>query len=142
MLDRVQDAYQAVNDNVLSRMPMEAVAVGAIAKVESAAEYANRVGQEAEVAVNAAYDIGSKTPFLINGRARIADGLNDIAKTISEVKNVGYQYYSTQLKDYVDYASQAGLQFQLFVRNSTKLSPQLQQAIDQGKILLGKIPGL
>ena len=55
---------------------------------------------------------------------------NDVA--VSEVKNVGYQAYTQQLKVSLAYAQQNGLQFDLFVRggaNPTVLSGPLQDAI-------------
>ena len=89
-----------------------------------------RVGQAGEAAVRGAYDIGPKATAVVNGRARIFDGLNGVA--VTEVKNVGYQAYTQQLKDSLAYAQQNGLQFDLFVRGGaspTVLSGPLQDAI-------------
>ena len=110
------------------------VGIGSIGKT------ANVIGKEGELAVKAMYDIGEKAAFSINGRSRIADGFNRVTNVISEVKNVAYQHYSTQIKDYVSYAQQEGLQFNLYVRENTNLSPQLKSAIESGLINLGIIP--
>lgn len=59
----------------------------------------------------------------INGRARIPDELN--LDTIEEVKNVAYQYLSTQLRDDLSLAQQTGRVFNLYVRASTRLSGPL-----------------
>lgn len=89
-----------------------------------------RVGQAGEAAVRGAYDIAPKATAVVNGRTRIFDGLNDVA--VTEVKNVGYQGYTQQLKDSLAYAQQNGLQFDLYVRggaNPMVLSWPLQEAI-------------
>jgi hypothetical protein len=85
-----------------------------------------------------AYKIGDKTAFNVLGRDRIADGMT--ATTISEVKNVRYQGYTQQLKDYVTYSLDHGLQFDLYVRRGTKLSRPLQEAIGLGQINRMYIP--
>lgn len=72
--------------------------------------------------------------LLINGRTRIPDELTPT--TIGEVKNVSYQYLSTQLKDDLDYAQSNGLRFNLYVRSGTRLSGPLQDLVDLGKINL------
>ncbi len=107
----------------------------AIANRKTAAQ----LGQEGEAAVRGAYDIGDKLPFEINGRSRIADGLIP-GESISEVKNVGYQAYTQQLRDYVDYAQQNGLRYDLYTRPDTILSSPLQNAISSGRINRVNIP--
>lgn len=89
-------------------------------------------------AVQEAFQIGEKTPFNVLGRDRIADGMTET--TISEVKNVAYQGYTQQLKDYVTYSIDHGLQFDLYVRRSTTLSRPLQEAIGLGQINRMYIP--
>lgn len=86
-----------------------------------------RLGQAGEEAVRSVYDIGPKATIKINGRTRVLDGLNDTA--VTEVKNVGYQAYTQQLKDSLAYAQQTGRQFDLYVRGSTTLSGPLVDAI-------------
>jgi Restriction endonuclease fold toxin 7 len=51
-----------------------------------------------------------------------------------DTKNVGYQYLSTQLKDSLAYAQQNSLNFNLYVRASTRLSGPLQDLVDSGQI--------
>jgi hypothetical protein len=100
-----------------------------------------RTGQAGEAAVRDAYDIGPKVSAVINGRTRIFDGLN--AETVSEVKNVKYQAFSTQLKDSLFYAKENSLRFDLYVRggvNPTRISQPLQKAILDGDIHLRFIP--
>jgi RHS repeat-associated protein len=103
----------------------------------------NQVGQAGEAAVRSAVDIGERAAFSVNGRNRIADGLNLVLGTITEVKNVAYQHVSTQIRDYVDYAQAARLQFDLYVRQNTVLSPQLQDLWRRGLVNIGfiKDPG-
>ena len=49
---------------------------------------------------------------------------------------VSYLSYTNQLRDFVAYAQQENLTFELTVRNGTKLSGPLQQAIAAGQITL------
>jgi hypothetical protein len=65
---------------------------------------------------------------------RIPDGLSKTA--LSEVKNAGKLSYTSQLRDFAAWAGQEGLQFDLIVRQSTRLSRPLQAAIDAGEINL------
>jgi Restriction endonuclease fold toxin 7 len=60
--------------------------------------------------------------------------------TITEVKNVAYQHLSTQIQDSIAHAQTAGLQFQLFVRESTVLSAPLMDQVRAGFIRIGIIP--
>lgn len=84
-------------------------------------------GQEGENAVREQYDIGERGQFdFINGRKRIFDGLNRDA--VSEVKNVGRQWFSRQLREYADYAKANGLRLDLYVRQGTRLSGSLKRA--------------
>jgi hypothetical protein len=70
--------------------------------------------------------------ILINGTPRIPDELNDT--TIGEVKNVAYQYLSSQLRDSLAYARQNNLVFNLYVRASTRLSVPLEDLVNSGDI--------
>lgn len=88
--------------------------VGIAAKTTTGGAEAVRVGQAGEAAVRSAFDIGPKATRVIGGRTRIFDGLTDSA--VSEVKNVGYQAYTQQLKDSLSYAQANGLEFNLYVR--------------------------
>jgi Restriction endonuclease fold toxin 7 len=88
--------------------------------------------------VRKSFDIGAKSPFSINGRDRISDGLTEYS--LSEVKNVNRQSFTRQLRDYSDYAQDTGRRFDLYVRPDTKLSGPLQDAISSGRINLRAIP--
>jgi hypothetical protein len=60
--------------------------------------------------------------------------------TLTEVKNVAYQHFSTQLQDSLHYAMMTGRQMILKVRPDTVLSKQLQDAIKAGWIKLEFLP--
>lgn len=124
-------------ERTLAGLPAGAAVVGAVSK---GGRVANQVGQVGEAAVRSAVDIGPATAFFVNGRTRIADGLNAVLGTITEVKNVAYQHLSTQIKDSIAHAQAAGLQFQLFVRESTTLSSPLQDQVRAGLVRIGWIP--
>jgi hypothetical protein len=87
--------------------------------------------------VRAVYDIGDKIRILINGRYRIPDGLN--TEALSEVKNVVYQTFTRQLRDFADFASQRGLDFDLYVRVGTRLSQPLLDAAEAGRVNIHRI---
>jgi RHS repeat-associated protein len=97
-----------------------------------------RIGQAGEAAVREAYDIGAKETVQINGRTRILDGLNDEA--VSEVKNVARQSLTQQLRDQIDYATQKGRRFDLYVRPDTELSTPLFRVWLTGQVNLMYIP--
>ncbi|AGH77355.1 RHS repeat-associated core domain-containing protein [Xanthomonas citri pv. citri] len=99
-----------------------------------------RLGKMGEDAVRATYNIGGKGFFVVNGRLRIADGLNKDLRTISEVKSKQSLDYTRQLRDYVDYAKLKGFDFYLYVRPGAKLSGPLRQAEAAGDIVIKDIP--
>jgi Restriction endonuclease fold toxin 7 len=84
---------------------------------------------------------GIKERFLIPGtnRVRIPDATNQLGGYIAEVKNVRYQGLTQQLKDSLQIARDRGLQFRLYVRESTQLSKPLQQAVDNGSVQLNRM---
>ncbi len=67
---------------------------------------------------------------------RVPDELNAAEKIIGEVKNVNYQAYTRQLKDSVAYAQKYGYQFRLYVRQGTRLSAPLLDAVEDGLVNL------
>lgn len=93
---------------------------------------AGQLGKEGEAAVRAAHTIGDKKNIVVNGRDRTPDGMT--ATTLSEVKNVGHQSFTKQLRDYLDFAQDKGLRFDLYVRPNTTLSGPLEQARASGFI--------
>ena len=61
---------------------------------------------------------------------------------IGEVKLVDKLHFSSQIKDILSFAQQKQIPFTLYVRggnNPTRLTPQLQQQVDAGKILLKQL---
>jgi hypothetical protein len=79
----------------------------------------NLIGRAGE---EAAGDIGPKTIIRINGRTRIADGVNDDLKTLTEVKNRARVTWSSQLQDFADYAEEIGYRFDVAVPPWAKVS--------------------
>ena len=69
---------------------------------------------------------------------RVPDGLTNT--TLSEVKNVANQSLTSQVRDYIQYSQQQGLNFELYVRPTTQLSKPLQQQISQGNVTLKLLP--
>jgi hypothetical protein len=78
-----------------------------------------------------------RIPSLTNtAKYRIPDQWLGATKLISEVKNVGRLSLTSQIDDYVAYAQQEGYAFELWVRETTKITKPLQELIDDGQIIL------
>ncbi|MDQ4044636.1 MAG: putative toxin, partial [Chloroflexota bacterium] len=120
---------------------------GAIAKAGIAAKAARapqtalrggagpvRVGQQGLDALGVTQN--TSRIALGGGRYRVPDILDEAGGVIGEVKNVQSLSYSAQLRDYVGYAQANQLQFDLYVRGSTRLSGPLQRAVAAGDINL------
>ncbi|MEH3101101.1 putative toxin [Sphingomonas adhaesiva] len=113
---------------------------------ETATARAARLGLEGEQAIGIT---GPKVGIRIPGsnRLRFPDAVDLDARTLTEVKNVGYQGYTRQLRDYVTYAQDKNLTFNLYVRDATsplgqtRLSTPLADAVRRGEIVLKSIPG-
>jgi RHS repeat-associated protein len=99
---------------------------------------ARQIGRAGEAAVRAVEDIGPSRAITIGGRTRIPDGLT--STTLSEVKNVQSLSYTSQLRSYAAFAQQQGLAFNLYVRQDTRLSGPLLEAVSSGAINLKFIP--
>ena len=106
---------------------------------------AEQLGQEGEAAVRAVYDIGPKVAIKIRNSTRTPDGLT--SDVLSEIKNVGYQGFTSQVSDYSDIVELTDRRFDLYVRGpnapggKTRLSGPLQAEINKGRIHLKYIPG-
>jgi len=64
---------------------------------------------------------------------RVPDGLTDTV--LSEVKNVNYQGYTSQIQDYLKYSQDNEITFELWTRPDTIISKPLQNLIDNGDII-------
>lgn len=67
---------------------------------------------------------------------RIPDQLSKSTRLISEVKNVNRLSLTNQIKDYIAYAQLNHYSFEIWVRNTTKITKPLQKLIDDGEIVL------
>ncbi len=63
------------------------------------------------------------------------------ASSITEVKNVNRLSLTNQINDFLLYSQQNNLQFNLYTRTNTIISKPLQALIDNGSIILKRIPG-
>jgi hypothetical protein len=107
---------------------------------------ARQLGVEGEQAVGIT---GPKVGVRIPGsnQLRFPDGLDLETNTLSEIKNVGSQGLTQQLKDYVAYSQSNGMSFDLYVRGplspqgQTYLTQPLADAVRAGNINLKFIPG-
>ncbi|MGV9409710.1 putative toxin [Nocardia sp. NPDC003693] len=73
-----------------------------------------------------------------NGTAkrRIPDELDTGNKILTEVKNVDYQAYTDQIKDFEAYTQNNHYTFRLVVDNRTQLAPEIQTLASQGKVTI------
>jgi hypothetical protein len=112
---------------------------------ETVVKSAEQLGQEGEAAVRAVYDIGPKVAIKVGNSTRTPDGLT--LDVLSEIKNVGYQGFTSQVSDYSNIAEQTARRFDLYVRGpnalggAARLSGPLQAEINKGRIYLKPIPG-
>jgi hypothetical protein len=97
---------------------------------------ARQLGQQGE-AVSGVVKNTERIPSLTGtAKYRTPDGLNTTTRTIDEVKNVGYQARTNQIRDNIAFAQQNGFTFNLHVRTTTRLSGPLQREIVAGTINL------
>jgi len=80
-----------------------------------------------------------KTAINIGGRTRFPDRIGN--GLLEESKNVKHLNFTSQLRDYLKYSQENGLQFILHTRPNTTFSKPLQQLIDNGTIIHNKVPG-
>lgn len=78
--------------------------------------------------------------FTTKSGGRIPDGITDTH--LFEVKNVKYQSYTKQLREYLEFADKKNIDFILYLRPNTKVSKSLQSMFDSGRITRMNIPGL
>ena len=122
---------------------------GTVKTTETAVKSAEQLGQEGEAAVRSVYDIGPRTAIKVGHRRLTPDGLIP-GESLSEIKNRGYQGWTTQLRNlrnYSTYTQQESIRFNLYVRGSnapggaTRLGGFLQEEISKDRINLMFIPG-
>lgn len=107
----------------------------------SATAVARTLGNAGETAVQKIMGtIGTKIriPSTTGAAYRIPDGMIP-GVAVSEVKNVARQGLTGQLRDMMTYAAEHGMKFNLYVRESTALSKNLQTAVDAGKVMLHRV---
>ena len=105
---------------------------------KSATEIAQELGKAGETAAGIAKNTQRIESLSGKVAYRIPDELTPT--TLTEVKNVAYQHFSTQLQDSLHYAIMTGRQMILKVAPDTVLSKELQDAIRAGWIKLEFIP--
>lgn len=87
-------------------------------------------GQQLEYYVSSAWDVVKNTSTYVTSYGKvIPDFIDKVNKQLIEVKNVNYQYLSSQIKGMLEVAESENLDVVLVVREGTKLSAKLVQAI-------------
>ena len=105
---------------------------------ESPTARAAREGVKGEQAVGL---FGPKVGIRIPGSSNLRFPDNLTLETLTEVKNVGRQGLTKQLRDYITFSKSNNLDFELYVRPSTRLTEPLEAAIRSKQITLKYIPG-
>lgn len=109
------------------------------------ANQADEAANKGMLGVRAAGEAGEAAAGIVKNTTRIpsASGKaayripDELSSTVlGEVKNVSHLNYTSQLRDFAEYAKQAGLTFKLYTRGSTTFSGTLQAEIDAGRIVL------
>jgi RHS repeat-associated protein len=96
-------------------------------------------GRRGEEAARKIAEIGEKTAINVEGRLRVPDGIV-FGQSVNEVKNVARQGLTAQLRDYIQFAGNKDLQFNLYTNEATKISKPLQELIDAGTVNHIRIP--
>jgi hypothetical protein len=112
--------------------------ISAITQVanESGPVLARTIGQAGEKMSGILPNIQRINSLTRTAQYRIPDQLLRSQKLISEVKNVAKLSLTNQIKDYVAFAQKEGYTFELWVRETTKISQPLQKTIKNGQIIL------
>jgi RHS repeat-associated protein len=114
----------------------EAKTTVGVASAVGSTQAARQIGQQGE-ALSGVVRNTERIPSLTGTAAyRTPDGLNRVARTIDEVKNVGYQARTNQIRDNIAFAQQQGFTFNLHIRSTTRLSGPLQREVVAGTVNL------
>jgi RHS repeat-associated protein len=100
---------------------------------------AKLIGKAGELTVQRIIGLTHNTESLFvraTGNFRIPDFWDRSTNTIYEVKNVSELAFTSQIRDMALWAAENGGTFQLWVRNGAQLTPQMQQAVNQGLVQL------
>jgi hypothetical protein len=103
-----------------------------------AGRLANQLGEAGEAFVAEATGLVKNTAegFVMAGRLRYPDFLDAANRLLIESKNVGYQAFTAQIRDYLQLSQDIGYKMWLWIRPDTILSGPLQQQILNGNIVL------
>jgi hypothetical protein len=99
---------------------------------------ANQLGEAGEAFVAEATGLlkNAEESFVIAGRLRFPDFLDAANRLLIESKNVAYQAFTAQIRDYLQISQDLGYKMWLWIRPDTILSGPLQQQILNGDIIL------
>jgi RHS repeat-associated protein len=96
-------------------------------------------GRRGEEAVKKVVNIGEKASFKVEGRLRFSDGTIE-GVSVSEVKNVSRQGLTAQIRDYLQFAKDNKIEFNLYTDKNTEIAKPLQDLIDAGEVNHYRIP--
>jgi RHS repeat-associated protein len=110
-------------------------------KLSSKMRKIKEIGDAGEKIVAQIVNLGTKEGrrYFINGRGRVADGIDWALGHYYEIKNVVKLDKIKQITDGIQYARNKGLTYNLYVRKGTVLSKPLQKLVDSGDVILHRI---
>src|SRR5205823_15107379 len=114
--------------------------VGILAKIATAGRLhgialAVALGRQGERAANIVKNTERIASATKTAAYRVPDTLNHATQVIGEVKNVARLAFTSQIQDFVAFAAQYGYSFELTIRRSTALAPEIQRLIADGAII-------
>jgi hypothetical protein len=113
-------------------------AVDAIKGGNKALDNARMLGKAGEQASDVTKNSKRIDSITMTANYRIPDGLSDF--DLIEVKNVMYQGYTNQIKDFHLYSKRYNINFTLYTRANTTISGPLQKLIESGEIIHNYLP--
>ena len=106
-------------------------------------EQVSNACRDAQESVSEALNLTKNTTRIPSwtGKAtfRVPDFMDISSKALLEVKNVAYQYLSSQILDMAYYSAANGTVLYLAIRADTVLSPEVLEAVREGFIVLTNI---
>jgi len=135
---------EGIGEELDANIGQQVTTVGNRAKdVARAMEEISNAGREAEESVSETLNLTKNTTRIPSwtGKAtfRVPDFMDISSKALLEVKNVAYQYLSSQILDMAYYCVANGTALYLAIRPDTVLSPEVLEAVREGFIILTNI---
>ena len=129
----LQELNRMTPYGMLRSLPRLGNGYSSVAKAGPGVESPGAKGRAGEARVGELLGLPKNVkPFTINGRTRLPDFDGD--PDLHEVKNVQYQAFTRQLRDYTDLARERGGELNVWLRSDAEVSGTLQKAFNNPDI--------